>query len=84
MTYKLVCLPRARRQLAALAPLESRKIIAAMQALVDNPRPPGSLKLKGGPNCLFRVGNYRVVYEIDDKIVTVMIVKIGHRKDVYR
>lgn len=57
----------------------------AIDGLADNPRPPGCVKLQG-PGELFRVrvGDYRVVYEIQDAVLVVLVVQIGHRKDIYR
>jgi mRNA interferase RelE/StbE len=53
--------------------------------LEDNPRPPGCKKLVGEENAWrIRVGNYRVLYEIKDRVLIVHVVEIGHRKDVYK
>ncbi|MBI3985515.1 MAG: type II toxin-antitoxin system RelE/ParE family toxin [Lentisphaerae bacterium] len=61
-----------------------RRIIAAIQALADNPRPPQSKKLCGAEKYRLRCGVYRVLYEIQDATLVVCVVKVGHRKDVYR
>jgi mRNA interferase RelE/StbE len=60
-------------------------ILKAIVALEQNPRPAGHKKLKGHQS-LYRIrsGNYRVIYEIQDKILTILVVRIGDRKDVYR
>ncbi len=55
-----------------------------MFRLADNPRPPGSLKLAGRDFWRIRVGDYRVIYAIDDNEEVVRVVRTGHRRDVYR
>jgi mRNA interferase RelE/StbE len=64
---------------------DRRRIVERIQALADDPRPPASEKLAGREDRLrIRQGDYRVVYAIDDENRSVIVVKIGHRKDVYR
>jgi len=62
-----------------------QRIDARIQSLADNPRPPGVEKL-GGEERLYRVrvGDYRVVYSIEDDVLLVLVVRIGHRGEVYR
>ena len=62
---------------------ERQRIVRRIGLLADNPRPAGSKKLSGHDRYRIRQGNFRIVYEIADKELTVMIVKVGHRKDVY-
>jgi mRNA interferase RelE/StbE len=58
---------------------------AAIDTLADNPRPQGVQKLAGGGNeYRIREGDYRVVYEIRDKTLVIVVIKLGHRKDIYR
>ena len=61
-----------------------QRIIDAIQALADDPRPPQSIKLSGAEKYRLRCGVYRVLYEIYDEVLLVCVVKVGHRKDVYR
>ncbi len=63
---------------------EVQRIVAAIAALADNPRPPQSRKLSGSEKFRLRFGVYRVLYEIQDEALVVCVVKVGHRKDVYR
>jgi len=64
---------------------DRRRIISRIHALADNPRPPGAEKLSGTRDRYrVRQGNYRILYEIQDEILTVVVVKVGHRRDVYR
>jgi mRNA interferase RelE/StbE len=65
-------------------PPSTTRIIKAILNLSDNPRPQGSKKLKGGfENWRIRIGDYRIIYAIDDEILIVDIRKVGHRKDIY-
>ena len=61
-----------------------QRIISAIHALADDPRPPQSIKLFGSDKYRLRCGRYRVLYEIHDKVLTVCVVKVGYRRDVYR
>jgi len=63
---------------------ERQRIIRRIGQLADNPRPPGSSKLSGHDRYRLRQGVYRIVYAIDDVEIVVVVVKVGHRKDVYR
>jgi mRNA interferase RelE/StbE len=63
---------------------ERQRIIRRIGHLADNPRPPGSRKLSGHDRYRLRQGAYRIVYSIDDEEIVVVVVKVGHRKDVYR
>ena len=61
------------------------RITLAMQSLADNPYPVGCRKMSGEENTFrIRVQNYRIVYEVHKKTITIIVLKIGHRKDVYR
>lgn len=61
----------------------ARRIDSAIKALAEDPRPAGALKLVGTGGWRIRIGDYRVVYAIEDAVLAVTIVKIGHRRDVY-
>lgn len=86
MPYTVGFKPAALRQLRKLDPEIQVVLIEAIEALADNPRPDGCKKLKGELNLYrIRVANtYRVVYEVQDKQLVITVVKIGHRRDVYR
>ena len=60
------------------------RILTRIESLVENPRPMGSEKLAGDELYRIRQGNYRIVYSIQDNQLTIWIIKVGHRKDVYR
>jgi mRNA interferase RelE/StbE len=83
-SYELLIRRSAAKELEAL-PLKDRKRIAAkIQALSLNPRPQGVEKLSGEEKYRLRQGDYRLLYEIDDPAGVVTLVRIGHRRDVYR
>ncbi len=61
------------------------RIVRAIDKLASNPRPPGSVKLVGYElEFRIRVGDYRVIYQIQDSVLIVLVVEVGHRKDIYR
>ena len=75
---------RARRELDALGADLQRRIIAALEELAREPRPSGVKKLKGEKNAWrVRVGDYRIVYEIQDGVLVVLVIRIAHRREVY-
>jgi mRNA interferase RelE/StbE len=84
MSHAVSILRRAQRELEDLPPDVYRRIAVALRDLANNPRPPGCQKLSGRDAWRIRVGDYRVLYEIDDPARTVLVVHIGHRRDVYR
>ena len=84
MRYSVDILRSAQRQLSRANRRDQSRIISAIQALADNPRPHGYRRLSGRPAWRIRVGSYRVIYEIHDDQLLVLIVTIGHRKEVYR
>jgi len=85
-SYRLLIKTSARKEFeTALERVDRQRLVRRIGGLADHPRPPGCEKLSG-TNDRYRVrqGRYRVVYEIDDAARTVTVVKIGHRRDVYR
>ena len=84
MKYSLFILPRAQREIASLNKPDRERVVKAIRSLGDDPRPPGSLKLSGRNGWRMRVGNYRVIYEIDDTVRSLTVLHVGHRRDVYR
>jgi mRNA interferase RelE/StbE len=82
--YNILIKKKAEKQLAVL-PLDiADRIALAIDELATNPRPANNKKLQGYTNVYrVRVGNYRIIYSIEDAVLTVEVIKIGHRKDVY-
>jgi len=83
-SYELRIKPSAVKELEALQVNDRRRIINRIHALSDEPRPPGCEKLSGKGQLRLRQGNFRILYEVDDDHSSVTVVKIGHRRDVYR
>jgi mRNA interferase RelE/StbE len=84
VTYTVTILRRAQRELASISAAEIPHIRDAIRALNNDPRPSGCQKLSGREGWRIRVGDYRVIYEIDDSEHSVTVLHIGHRRDVYR
>jgi len=84
MSYSILILRRAQKELAQLPDAAYERVKNAIPRLAENPRPPGRRKLSGRDDCRIRVGDYRVIYEIDDAQQTVTVLHVGHRRDVYR
>jgi len=83
--YRVSIKRSAVKEIEAIArKKERRRIIRRIGQLADNPRPPGSSQLSGHDRYRLRQGVYRIIYSIDDFDVVVVVVKVGHRKDVYR
>lgn len=84
MIYAVEILRVAQKQLAGIDRSAQPGIFAAIRALAATPRPVGCIKLSGRPAWRIRVGSYRVIYEIHDARLVVLVIAIGHRKDIYR
>jgi mRNA interferase RelE/StbE len=82
--YRLVFRKSVARDLRRLPNCDLRRILAAIESLSEDPRRSGIEKLSGQERYRMRQGNYRIIYEIDDEEVVVVVVKVGHRSDVYR
>ena len=83
-SYKLFLKASAARELEALPKADRLRVVERITTLAENPRPMGCEKLSGGEKYRMRQGVYRILYEIHDDMVTVVVVKIGHRREVYR
>ncbi len=85
MEYRVEVKDHAIKELAKLQPDIGRKILDSIESLASNPRPRQSIKLRESASSYrLRVGDYRVIYQIDDSEKLVMIFKVGHRREVYR
>jgi mRNA interferase RelE/StbE len=84
MNYQVRVSPAARKQLRRIDAATQQRIVTAFRALGTDPRPAGYRALKGQDLYRIRVGDYRVLYAIHDDVLEVLVVKIGHRRDVYR
>ena len=84
MTYTVEVRPRALKQLAALPKGVRASIAQAIEALASVPRPPGAVQLKGTAFLRVRVRDYRIIYEVIDDVLLVLVVRVAHRREVYR
>ena len=82
--YKVVIKRSAIKELEAIPKKELSRIMERIGTLAEDPRPEGSRKLSGEEKYRIRQGNYRILYAVEDDILTVYVVKAAHRKDVYR
>ena len=85
-SYRLVIKASARKELEQVEPKKFRqRLVGALERLALDPRPPGSEKLAGAYDAYrIRQGDYRAVFSVDDEACVVAIVKVGHRREVYR
>ena len=83
MSYSVQILPVAVRAIKKLPPEAKRRVQAAIELLAENPRPPAAKRLVARPEWRVRTGEYRVLYRIQDDVLTVVVVAAGHRREVY-
>ena len=83
-SYRIAFKQSVTKDLRPLPKRDVARILKRINSLVDNPRPPGCEKLSGQERYRVRQGVYRILYEIQDEEVVVTIVKVGHRRDVYK
>jgi mRNA interferase RelE/StbE len=83
--YRILIKPSAAKEIESI-PLkrDRQRIVERISKLADNPRPPGCEKLSGQDKYRIRQGRYRIVYSMEDQDLVVYVIKVGHRKEVYR
>jgi mRNA interferase RelE/StbE len=85
MKYRITVASEAAKAFRRIHPQAGRRIKAAIAALADNPRPPGCVELKGGAGEIrILIGDYRVVYDVVDDELIILVLRLGHRRDIYR
>ena len=82
--YKVLIKPSAVKEVEAIPAKDRERVVRKIRALTEDPRPRGSEKLSGDDKYRVRQGRYRVVYSVSDDDRTVLVVKVGHRREVYR
>jgi mRNA interferase RelE/StbE len=82
--YSIFFKDSARKELDTIPTVYLKRIMERIGQLTDNPRPVGCEKLSGQDKYRIRQGNYRIIYSIQDTQLTVWVVKVGHRREVYR
>ena len=83
-SYRLLIKASAAKELEAVPKRDRKRLAARIGGLASNPRPPGAERLSGDEKYRIRQGDYRILYLIEAANSTVTIVKIGHRREVYR
>jgi len=83
-SYSIVFKQSVAKDLRPIPNKDVQRILKRIDGLADDPRPAGAEKLSGDEKYRIRQGNYRILYTIEDDIITVTIVKVGHGRDVYR
>ncbi|HEY6057184.1 MAG TPA: type II toxin-antitoxin system RelE/ParE family toxin [Candidatus Limnocylindrales bacterium] len=83
-SYRILIKRSAARELEDLPTTDRRRVVTRIQGLATDPRPPGCEKLSGEEKYRIRQGDLRVLYEVADRESIVTVVRIGHRRDVYR
>jgi len=84
VTYRVTLAPSAARQLRKFDPDVKRRLQAASELLAIDPRPPAATRLVGGSGeWRVRTGNYRIVYEINDNELVVLVLRMGRRREIY-
>ncbi len=83
-SYRIVFKTSVVKDFRQIPKKDVQRILKRIDSLKEDPRPAGVEKLSGAEKYRLRQGNYRILYRIEDEIITVTIVKVGHRSDVYR
>jgi mRNA interferase RelE/StbE len=84
MGYEIRFKPSAAKEFAKLAKDVRERIAPRVDALAVNPRPPGAEKLKGEAAWRIRVGDHRIVYAIEDRVLLVLVLHAGNRREIYK
>ena len=83
-SYELIFRKSIAKDLRVFPKRDIKRIMQRIRSLANDPRPPGCERLSGRERYRIRQGDYRIIYAIEDNRLTVLIVKVGHRSDVYR
>jgi mRNA interferase RelE/StbE len=81
--YRIELRPAAVKALRKIDPQDRGRIQGAIALLGEDPRPPGARALQGRPGLRVRVGNYRIIYTVEDDVLVVVVLALGHRRDIY-
>ena len=84
MAYKVNLKRSAEKSLHALPKKIQARIVGVINLLSENPFPPASLKLKGREGYRIRTNDYRILYTVENEILTITVLAIGHRKEIYK
>ena len=81
--YRIEVTRAAAKQLRKLEPSMAPRIRGAIELLAVDPRPPASRALRGRPGYRVRVGGYRIIYRIEDDVLLIVVLRLGHRRDIF-
>ena len=84
MSYRIIVPKTVQKQINKLPNTIQARVIESLLSLKETPRPSNSLKMKNSQGYRLRVGDYRVLYDIDDKTQTMTLRRVAHRRDIYR
>lgn len=84
MSHRIEVRPAALRALRKVHPDDRKRIQGAIALLGQDPRPPGAIGLRGRDGMRVRIGNYRIIYTVRDDVLLVVVVTLGHRKEIYQ
>jgi len=84
VAYQVIISKSAEKSLSALPKKIQARVVGVIDLLSDNPFPPASLKLKGRNGYRIRTNDYRILYTVENKILTMTVVAVGHRKEIYK
>lgn len=84
MKYRVLISTSVEKQIHSLPDYIRERVFETLQSLGKNPRPVGSKKLKGRSGLRIRVGDYRIIYDVNDKESCIALLRVGHRRDLYR
>lgn len=85
MAYEVIVKPSAAKAIRKLDRTTQRRIVRLLEHLAEHPRPEGVVKMQGEENLWrLRIGDYRLIYEVHDDRLVVLVLRVGHRRDVYR
>ncbi len=83
--YEVRIAKRAAKSLVSLERRDQQRVRAAIELLAEDPRPPACVAMRGEDSVYrVRVGDYRIVYEVRDEVLLIQVVRVGHRREVYR
>lgn len=84
MSYSIEFSSSAKKDLKKISSVHLIKILSEIEKLQIDPRPANCKKLKNSKSYRIRAGDYRIIYDIEDKKLLILVIKIGHRKDIYK
>ena len=82
--YSIEVKKKAQKYLKTIPKKDRLRIVGAIELLRENPLPPKSMKLTGRDGYRIRIGDYRIIYSFSSKRLTILVIKIGHRRDIYQ